>query len=225
MWSGWVSYLSFFRHVAKLPIDYSKFESYEQLAIHSGPRFMHQKFWIVADRPVEIHRDEQNRPHRIGGPHIRWRDGVEIYSLSGIRVSKRAAMGSLSAKEISQEPNAEVRRVLVQAYNRGDTGRYVRDLGAVIIHEDLDQLGLQRRLMYIDQQGDEPILAIEVTNSTPEPDGTRKKYTFRCHPELRPLQVAGIRSKLGMPQAMTCHNAIASTYGMTGEEYDLIIET
>mgnify|MGYP000057572907 CR=1 FL=1 len=225
MWSGWVSYLSFFRHVAKLKIDYSKFAHYEAMAAF-GPRFMHEKFWIVSDRPNEIHRDEQNRPHRVGGPHIAWRDGTEIYTLHGIRVSKRAAMGELSAKEISEEPNAEVRRVLVAQYNAGDTGRYVRDLGAKIIHEDKDRLGHPRRLMRIEQEGDEPIMAIEVTNSTPEPDGHHKLYTFRCHPELRPLPVGPRHGKgYGNPQPLMCHNAIASTYGYRGEDFALEVET
>jgi len=135
------------------------------------------------------------------------------------------AAGQLTAKQISEEPNAEVRRVLVGTYNLGDTGRYLRDLGAQVIHSDVDQLGLPRRLLRIDQPDDEPILAIEVTNSTPEPDGTRKLYTFRCHPELRPLQVPGIRTEVGKPQAMTCHNAIASTYGYRGEDFQLAVET
>lgn len=94
-----------------------------------------------------------------------------------------------------------------------------------MIHADTDALGLPRRLLRIEQPGDEPFLAIEVTNSTPEPDGTRKLYTFRCHPELRPLPVRGIRSDYGAPQALTCQNAIASTYGFSGKDYHPIVET
>ncbi len=231
MWSGWVGYLSFFRHVAKLPLDYSKFDHYEQLTLHSGPRFMHEDFWLVSDRP-EILRYEpvpgdpsRNRPHCADGPTHRWRDGVELFHIHGIRVSARAVSGFMTAKEISEERNAEVRRVLISNYNKGDTGRYVRDLGATVLHQDVDALGLPRRLLRIEQEGDEPILAIEVTNSTPEHDGTRKIYTFRCHPELRPLAIPGVRSELGEPQAPTCLNAIASTYGYTGEEYQLSTET
>ena len=68
---------------------------------------------------------------------------------------------------------------------------------------------------------------IEVTNSTPELDGTGKKkiYTFRCDPQLRPLNIPGFRAEKGEPQEFTCLNAIASTYGMYGHEYHLEIET
>src|SRR5690606_24228480 len=113
------------------------------------------------------------------------------------RNSRDAAItaGNFTAQGCRDQPNAEGRRGVIQRYNQGDTGRYLRDIGATVIHEDTDALGLPRRLLRIEQEGDEPFVAIEVTNSTPEPDGTRKKYTFRCHPELRPLPVPGIRTE------------------------------
>jgi hypothetical protein len=225
MWSGWSAYLSFFRHVGELPIDYSKWQHYEALAINAGPRFMHQKFCIVSDRPEFVHRDAANRPHCIDGPHIRWRDGVELHHIHGIRVEPHITAGAFTASEAREQPNAEVRRVMVERFNQGDTGRYLRELGARVIHSDVDALGLPRRLLQIDQDGDEPIVAVEVTNSTPEPDGKSKLYTFRCHPELRPLPVRGIRKELGAPQAMTCQNAIASTYGFAGEDFLLAVQT
>lgn len=40
--------------------------------------------------------------------------------------------------------------------------------------------------------------------------------------ELRPLLPDG---ELGEPQAMTALNAVASTYGMRGEDYNLAVET
>jgi hypothetical protein len=104
----------------------------------------------------------------------------------------------------------------------------MRDVGATVIHADVDPLGLSRRLMRIDQDGDEPFVAIEVTNSTPEPDGHRKIYTFRCDPELRPLQIgphSGLPRERRPPQEMTCQNAIASTYGYLGSDYRPVVET
>jgi hypothetical protein len=225
MWSGWVAHLTFFRRIAKLPLDYSKFEHYETLAVHAGPRFMHTRFWIASDRPEFIHRDARNRPHRMDGPHIRWRDGVELHHIAGIRVEPRITAGDFTVKDIHEQRNAEVRRVMVDRYNQGDAGRYLRDSGAVVVHEDKDPLGQPRRLLRIDQPGDEPLTAIELTNSTPEPDGSRKLYTIRVHPELRPHIVPGIRSEYGDPQEMTCLNAVAATFGMYGHEYRLEVET
>lgn len=169
------------------------------------------------------------RLHRTDGPALQWSDGYAVYAVHGVRLTPEVgagmAAGTLTAKEISEHPNAEVRRVLVDVHNKGDTGRYLRELGAKVVHEDMDALGLPRRLLRIDQADDEPIVAIEVTNSTPEPDGTWKKYTFRCHPQLRPFPVPGIRDAYGEPQAMTCQNAIASTYGYKGEDFTLEAQT
>lgn len=186
---------------------------------------------IAIQHPREMHFDNNPSPrlHRTDGPALLFADGYAVYAVHGIRLTPelgaKMAAGTLTATEIRDEKNAEVRRVLVADYNRRTGGAYLRDIGATVVHEDKDPLGLPRRLLRIEQEGDEPFLAIEVTNSTPEPDGTRKLYTFRCHPELRPLPVPGIRKEYGQPQAMTCHNAIASTYGYTGDEYQLAVET
>ena len=225
MWSGWPAYLSFFRHIAKLEIDYTKWQHYEAAAIHAGPRFMHERFCIVSDRPLFVHRDTANRAHCIDGPHIKWRDGVELHHIHGIRVTPRITAGEFGAREVLEQPNAEVRRVMLERYNQGDAGRWLRDIGAEVLHADVDRFGRQRRLLRAELPGDEPFLGIEVTNSTAEPDGTHKIYTHRCDVELRPVEIAGFRAERGRPQELTCQNAIASTYGFYGDEYQPLIET
>jgi hypothetical protein len=71
---------------------------------------------------------------------------------------------------------------------------------------------------------------VEVVNSTAEPDGSFKDYWLRVQPDCRPLVAdpstpSGFR--LGSAQKQTALNAVASTYGMTGEEYRerLAVET
>jgi len=39
-WSAADSYIAFFRHVAKLPLDYSRWSHWETASMHSGPRIM-----------------------------------------------------------------------------------------------------------------------------------------------------------------------------------------
>jgi hypothetical protein len=225
MWSGSPAYLSFFRHVSKLEIDYSKWQHYEAAAIHAGPRFMHEKFCIISDRPLFVHRDEQNRAHCADGPHIKWRDGIELHHIHGIRVTPKVTAGEFTARDALEHPNAEVRRVMIERYNSGDAGRWLRDIEAKVVHEDTDELGGRRRLFRIDLPGDEPYVAVEVRNSTAEPDGgTYKTYTHRCDPELRPVAIPGFRER-GEPQPWTCQNAIASTYAHYGREYRPLIQT
>jgi hypothetical protein len=117
-WSGWVAYLSFFRHVAKLDLPvYGKFAHYEAAAIHGGPRFLHDKFVIVADRPTVIARDDRSLPHSIKGPTIAWRDGWKLYTWHGTRVPERVIMAprSYTRDEYLAIRNTEVRRALGEA--------------------------------------------------------------------------------------------------------------
>jgi hypothetical protein len=63
-------------------------------------------------------------------------------------------------------------------------------------------------------------MLVKVTNSTAEPDGSYKDYVLRVHHELRPLLEGNI---LGDPQALTALNAIASTFGLRGDEYKKVL--
>lgn len=186
---------------------------------------------IAIQHPVVAAFDDADPPrlHRVDGPALEFADGYAVFVVHGValepEVGRRMAAGEMTAIEIRDQANAEVRRVLVAEYNKGDSGRYLRDVGATVIHEDVDALGLSRRLIRIEQAGDEPFVAVELTNSTPEPDGTRKLYTIRVHPELRPLPIPGVTKEYGAPQEMTCLNAVASSFGMRGEDYQLSIET
>jgi len=85
-WSGWSAFLTFFRYIAKLPLDYSKFDAFEYLSEHSGPRIMHKEFCMISDRPEILKVDDQNRPHSENGPFCKWRDGTALYAWHGIYI-------------------------------------------------------------------------------------------------------------------------------------------
>jgi hypothetical protein len=203
----------------------------ERLARSAFMVFSWRVVTILVQHPSVAKFDSRVPPrlHCVDGPALAWPDGYAVYAISGIRLTpeRGAAMagGKLTAREILDETNAEVRRVLVNTYNAGDGGRWVRDLGAAPIHADVDMMGHPRRLYQIEQPGDEPYTLLEITNSTPEPDGKRKLYQFRVHPELRPAADRGMRHKDPKPQELTCQNAIASKYGCYGHEYRPAIET
>jgi hypothetical protein len=69
---------------------------------------------------------------------------------------------------------------------------------------------------------DEDLVMVKVVNSTPEPDGSYKDYFLRVHPELRPLLA---NQELGDPQEMTARNAVASSFGLRGEDYAPLVQT
>ena len=203
-WSAWDSYLTFFRHVAHLPIDYSKYDVWETLALHSGPRIVHPEFCMISDRPTVLTVDNQHRPHGETGPFCRWSDGFALYIWHGTRIPawiiERPA--GITAEKIDAESNVEVRRVMISRY--GST-RYIQDSGAELVHSLPDNYyvrGLQgARLFRKSRPGDTDIVMVAVKNSTPEPDGSVKDYFLRVEPGA----YAGLASR-------DCHAAVASTW-------------
>jgi hypothetical protein len=127
---------------------------------------------------------------------------------------------TLTLERILTESNAEVARVMVSLYGEA---RFLRDVGAEVVHQDDFGTLYRYRLHGRD------LLMVKVVNSTPEPDGSFKDYFLGVHPELRPLPPLGISATAWFanhpPQALTARNAVASTFSMTGEEYFPVVET
>ena len=177
---------------------------------------------ILTERPTSLHRDDRNRLHCETGPAIGYSDGWGVYAWHGTRVSREIVEHpeQITPGRIDSEPNAEVRRVMLERYG---LGRYVLESGASVVHDDVDALGHPRRLLRKPMGWELPdLLMVHVKNSTLEPDGSRKDYVLAVHPELRPLLPDG---SFGAPQKMTCHNAVASTFGLRGEAYAPEAET
>lgn len=138
-WSAWAAFLGFFRHIVRLPIDYTKYDAWEVLAQHSGPRIVHEKFCIISDRPERLLVDDQSRPHCDDGPFCRWRDGSELFAIHGVRVPAWIVLHPerIDAKAVRSEQNLEVQRVMIE---RMGVGRYLFECGAKVI--DMDSLRL-----------------------------------------------------------------------------------
>ena len=216
-WSSWVAFLSFFRHIARLDLpQYEDWKYYEAAAIHGGPRIMHKEFCMVSDRPEILLVDEQNRPHCETGPFCCWRDGSALYAVHGVRVPAWIIEQpeKITVSIIGREANAEIRRIMVDRYG---PSRYLADSGATLVHKD-DFGCLYRKA----QADDEPLVMVKVVNSTRESDGSFKDYWLRVDPELKPLLSDGSKGK---PQKLTARNAVASTFGLRGEEYQLSLQT
>jgi hypothetical protein len=183
----------------------------------------HRDFVMVCERPTTIARDEAGRLHSATGKAIEWPDGWGLYRHHGMAVPADIIEHPerITRARILDERNAEIRRVMVEIYG---VARYVQDSGAEVVHADKDSLGHPRRLLRAPAPGDDPIVLIELTNSTPEPDGSHRMFHIRVHPELRPIPFEP-GQEFGEPQEMTCINAVASLYGLRGEGYRPGVET
>ncbi|HEY3873039.1 MAG TPA: hypothetical protein VGM10_32075 [Actinocrinis sp.] len=178
--------------------------------LHALSRVAEQVHWwwpferaaILCERPNVLHLDEQGRLHQGDGPALAYQDGFALYRWHGVTIAENFAqtLASLTPVIIQQEPNVELRRIMLEHYGHD---RYILDSGAKPVQHD--EAG---RLWRVDLPGDEPITMVEVVNSTAEPDGTFRTYWLRVPPHTR-----------------TARAAVAWTFGLSDEEYQPQVQT
>ena len=191
MWAAGVDFISFFRHIAKLPLDYSKWQHYETATEHAGFRFMHPKFCIITDFPEFIRVDAARRPHCSNGPSHRWRDGWEIFHWHGLRIPESHQWiikhkDRLTLETIMQEKNAELRRVMLEIALEINPEIITRN-SSLIAQDELH--GHPRRLLEV-KIGDDRVRIFEVMNGSLEPDGTRRRFHLGAMPGNTPHEVS-----------------------------------
>jgi hypothetical protein len=219
--AGWLAFYDFFKMSGIA--DAARLDGLYELCASAGWWWPFQGAVIITERPNLLNRDERGRLHSENAPAIRYPDGWAIHAVHGVRMPGELVEdhSKITVARIDTESNAEVRRVLIGWYG---VDRYMRDSGARVVHADNDPLGNPRRLLWRDLPGDEPIVMVEVTDSTPQPDGHRKIYTLRVDPKA-----------YGGKAGRECHAAIASTWRHKGdanklffakpEAYQPVVET
>ena len=215
-----------FYETLKSHCDFEKLSGLSKIAENCALCYTFPDVVVFCARPEQIHRDAEHRLHNLNGPAIGFPDGWGVWAVHGVRIDKYIIEQpeKISIADIEGEKNAEIRRVKIDRYEAiRFKGAYLLDSGAVEIHRDDFGILYRKEL-----PNDEPYLSVKVVNSTPEPDGSFKDYWIRvdaqCRPILRTDSEPGGRL-LGDPQKLTAHNAVASTWGMRGEEYNPCLET
>lgn len=168
-------------------------------------------------------------------------DFLDLYHIRGIEVDKRIVLNpeTITVEEIDREANQEIKAVLLE--RMGITKYISNSKNLEILHTDKDEHGLERMLIRKELAGyEDPVMGVLVTNTTPEPDGSHNKYFLWCVEGLKPIHDPGIdelndseevkrkKKERAMEltlkeksQELTCHNAVASTFGLRGEQYGL----
>ncbi len=157
----------------------------------------------MSERPLVLRTDDRGRPHCADGPAIAWADGLEAFAWHGVAVEPWIIRdpGRITVQTIDKASNVEVRRVLIERFGEE---RLVREGGAQLVGEDETGRLWRRPIGPQHQWGrtEEPVVMVEVRNSTPEPDGSRKTYFLRVPPAIR-----------------TPREAVAWTFGLGSAEY------
>ncbi|MFC4071648.1 DUF6745 domain-containing protein [Actinoplanes subglobosus] len=172
------------------------------VARHAGWWWANEKVAVLTERPSTLTRDNVGRLHRGEGAALEFPDGYGLWAWRGMPIPADLAseLPKLTIGRIRKEDNAEIRRVMLEHYGYD---RYLRDAGARKMGSD--ETGT---LWYLDLPGDEPLVMVEVVNSTPEPDGTSRIYWLRVPPRTR-----------------SAREGVAWTFGLTAEEYQPLIQT
>ncbi|BAL89818.1 hypothetical protein AMIS_45980 [Actinoplanes missouriensis 431] len=173
-----------------------------EVARHSGWWWAFERVAVLTERPGLLERDNVGRLHRGEGAAMQFPDGYGLWAWRGMPIPPglAAELPHLTLDRIRSEKNAEIRRVVLEHFGYE---RYLREAGARRL--GTDETGT---LWWLDLPGDEPLVMVEVVNSTPEPDGTSRVYWLRVPPETR-----------------TAREGVAWTFGLTAEEYHPLIQT
>lgn len=191
LWGSWAAYAGACRDVLDLELEGDAWQRYDAWcdAQSAGWWWPHEKFVIICDRPTRIMLERvgadgwgSHRLHALDGPAVAW-PGLELYYIHGVRVPEHTVMRpeTITIAEIEGYTNAEVRRTVIDQYGRD---RYMRDCGADVIDDTVDEVGNPIRLLRKNLEGDEPIVTVELTNSTVDPDGSVRKYLVRVPPTM-----------------------------------------
>lgn len=173
-----------------------------EVARHTGWWWANERAAVLTARPLLLARDNVGRLHRGAGAAMEFLDGYGLWAWRGmpIPVSLAAELPTLTVDRIRSEENAEIRRVMLEHFGYE---RYLREAGARNMGSD--ETGT---LWWLDLPGDEPLVMVEVVNSTPEPDGTSRIYWLRVPPRTR-----------------TAREGVAWTFGLTADEYQPLVQT
>jgi hypothetical protein len=230
----WICFYRFIIDELKATIDadlLEKFNTIEELSKEISYWYPYEEVVVISTRHTLLSTDEFGQLHNLNGPSLQFEDGYSVYAVHGVRVPAKVIThtNDITIEDIEKEDNAEVRRVMIDLYG---AEKYLLNSDFEVLDEDKDQFNRPRRLLRKEELQDS-IVFVEVTNSSPELDSSYKKYYLPVHPELKPLlklkdnmsqeEHAALLQKLEdqEPQQMTCHNAVASTFGLRGEEYGL----
>lgn len=206
MWAGFPAYVSGCRDVLGLRLpEFEAWQSWEDCARHGSYRYMGARFCVVSDFPEILKYDEQNRPHCATGPSHRWRDGWEFYYWHGVRVPAKVVMApeTITLEDITEEKNAEVRRVLIERFGED---RYITESGMPAVHHD-ERFGT----LYVDENLG--LAKVRVVNRTAEPDGTFRVYWLSVDP-----------TRYGGAAGKNAQAAVASTWRTAPGGGDLAFE-
>ena len=161
--ANWLGFYDYFLKACGLECC-KKLQPLMTLAQEVGWTWLYTDVVIFSEKPIEVHRNSQNRLHKDGSAALSYADGYSLYSLNGIRVDEATA--KLKPSEVTKEiilnqKNADIRREIVRKVG---IEKAVEILGAEVVDTYESPVGGKYELLLIDydlQRGKRPFLRMK----------------------------------------------------------------
>jgi hypothetical protein len=215
----------------QIPIDrelYNVGDAFKQFLDSTFGAVLFERSCVLIDRPQKISLDASNMLSSTSGPAYVSDSGTELYAVNGIHIPESLVKNTnnITWDKLNDRRSIQQRVALIEYIG------WERFFNKVPMHRKqlIDQHPRWGKLYRINCGNlysiTHIIFVVQVINSTPEKTkGKDGKPIFReyvipvdhmCRPIPNPLDPRGV---LGERQTLTALNAVASTFGMRGEDY------
>jgi len=197
---AWLSVCEYVRGVLGLKSDTEPLLGLLQCAANAGWLQPHARTCWLSERPHLLSADANDRLHHATGPALRFCDGFSVWAWRGVEVPRWLIEQpeSITLEAIDRATNVEIRRCMIEIMT---PRRYVAQGGAARFAEDETGILWRKTWLAYDAWA-----AVEVTNATPEADGTYKHFFLQVPANLR-----------------SAREAVAWTYGIEPKTYDNLV--
>lgn len=210
-----------FARAAKLPLDRELIalgDAAIELLDSTFAAVLFEGSVLLFDRPLHMGFDPSNLLSSTNGPAFEPDCGESIYAVNGVILP--APKRTPNWRQLSVEITNPQQRAAVIEYMGWERFFSMVPRSAKTKLDTDSHFGE----LYEVWCGRQEFTLLVVVNSTPEPDGSRKKFVIPVDHNCRPLpNAADPMGVMGAPQARTALNAVASTFGYTGEYYRAIL--
>ncbi|MBN8649005.1 MAG: hypothetical protein J0L55_13715 [Caulobacterales bacterium] len=205
--------------------DCLKIDAICEIARCCGASYLYKDLAVICDRPIRVNI-VNNRFHDDEEAAILFSDNSCVYLYNDINVPKFVITNpqEICSSKIFRERNLEVRRTMIE---RMGSMNFLAQCDAIIIHQDIDQLGNPRRLFKVNMdEGD--WYAIEVTDSSKTLDNAgnwvNRKYVLSINPEHYDGR-AGHECQAAIASTWRYGNDASRLFFDKPEDYVLAVET
>lgn len=183
--AGWLSFYDFFQRIGVEGLE--QLAGLKEAAKWCGWWWPMENIVVISERPQELHLDDQGRLHSPDAKSISYSDDWGLYVFHGVNVSEQIIMDpeSITVDQIMGEANAEIRRIMIE---RMGEDAWLLQSGAKLLNED-PRYGKLYRVDFKNGRED-PWVAVQVVNSTPEPDGSRRNFVIPVPPTIETAEAA-----------------------------------